>query len=297
MGSGPTPATQTQQTQSNQSGSSSTGPSQFLDPFLKQIIGSSDPGNSGGIAGAINQGPPSLYPGSYTAAPSDYTNQAIAGMANYQNPYAGANTALTNATLQGDYLNVDKNPYFQDALAASLRPATENFTNSVIPALQSTFAGAGRPGAGLGLTALQTATTNFDRAATDSTVKAGAQAYSDERQRQLATQGMLPQFQSMDAQRLAMGAQAGSMQDAYNQKLTDEQVQRYNYGQTGGLDFLTGLAQRLQAAYPGGYTSGSSNTSGTTTGTGTPASNQGASTMSTIMGGVGTAASIASMFV
>jgi hypothetical protein len=216
-------------------------------------------------------------------------------MANYQNPFAAANTGLVNSTLNGDYLNVDKNPYFQSALAASLRPATENFTNSVIPGLQSTFAGAGRPGAGLGQTALQTATTNFSRAATDSGVKAGAAEYDAERNRQLQTQAMLPQFQSMDAQRLAMGAQAGSMQDAYNQKLTDEQVQRYNYGQTGGLDFLTGLAQRLQAAYPGGYTSGSS--SGTTTGTGTPASNPGASTMSTIMGGVGTAASIASMFV
>jgi hypothetical protein len=216
-------------------------------------------------------------------------------MANYQNPFSGANTALTNATLQGDYLNVDKNPYFQDALAASLRPATENFTNSVIPALQSTFAGAGRPGAGLGQTALQTAATNFDRAATDSTVKAGAAAYDAERNRQIQTQSMLPSFQGMDINRLTMGAQAGAMQDAYNQKLTDEQVQRYNYGQTGGLDFLTGLAQRLQAAYPGGYTSGSS--SGTTTGTGTPSSNQGASTASTIMGGVGTAASIASMFV
>jgi hypothetical protein len=296
MGSGPTPAEQTQKTQSTQSGSSSTGPSQFLDPFLKQIIGSSDPG-AGGIASYINQGPPGLYPGSYTAAPSDATNAALSGMANYQNPFAAANTGLVNSTLNGDYLNVDKNPYFQDALAASLRPATENFTNSVIPALQSTFAGSGRPGAGLGQTALQTATTNFDRAATDSTVKAGAQAYSDERNRQLSTQGMLPQFQNMDAQRLAMGAQAGSMQDAYQQKLTDEQVQRYNYGQTGGLDFLTGLAQRLQAAYPGGFTSGSSNTSGTTTGTGQSASNPGAATASTIMGGVGTAASIAAMFV
>jgi hypothetical protein len=246
---------------------------------------------------SISGGTPSLYPNSFTAAPSDVTSEAIARAASYYNPSAAPNTALTNATLNGDYLNVDKNPYFQDALAASLRPATENFTNSVIPALQSTFAGAGRPGAGLGQTALQTATTNFDRAATDASAKVGAQAYSDERQRQLATQAMLPQFQNMDAQRLGIMQQAGATQDAYQQKLLDEQVQRYNYGQTGGLDFLTGLAQRLQAAYPGGYTSGTSDTSGTTTGTGTPAGNPGASTASTVMGGVATAATIAAMFV
>jgi hypothetical protein len=108
---------------------------------------------------------------------------------------------------------------------------------------------------------------------------------------------MLPSFQNMDYQRLSGVEHAGQIQDAYAQKLRDEEVQRFNYGQTGGLDFLTGLAQRLQAAYPGGYTSGTSNTSGTSTGSGQGASNPGASTMSAIMGGVGTAASIASMFV
>jgi len=103
----------------------------------------------------------------------------------------------------------------------------------------------------------------------------------------------------MDAQRLGFTEHAGNIQDAYAQKLRDEEVQRFNYGQTGGLDFLTGLAQRLQAAYPGGFTSGSSSgsSSGTTSGTGTPADNPGARTMGTIMAGVGTAASIASMFV
>jgi hypothetical protein len=101
----------------------------------------------------------------------------------------------------------------------------------------------------------------------------------------------------MDYQRLSGMEHAGQTLDAYNQKLLDEQIQRYNYGQTGGLDFLTGLAQRILAAYPGGFTQGSSTTDSTSTGTGTPASNPGASTASTIMGGVGTAASIAAMFV
>jgi hypothetical protein len=293
MGSSATPATQTQQTDQkyNQQSSSTTGPSEYLSPYLKQAVE--------GISKYFDSGTPSLYSGSYTAAPSDYTNQATAAYANYSNPSAGANTALTNATLQGDYLNLDKNPYFQSALTASLAPATENFAKNIVPTLRSTFAGAGRPGAGLEGSALQDATTSFNRSVADASAKVGAQAYGDERNRQLQTQGMLSQFQNMDIQRLGLLEKAGQTQDTYNQKLRDEEVQRYNYAQTGGLDFLTGLAQRLQAAYPGGTTSGTSSgtSSGTTTGTGQGASNSGAATLSTIMGGVGTAASIASMFV
>jgi hypothetical protein len=121
--------------------------------------------------------------------------------------------------------------------------------------------------------------------------------YGDERNRQLSTQSMLPSFQGMDINRMGLIEKAGASTDALNQKLLDEQVQRYNYAQTGGLDFLTGLAQRLQAAYPGGFTQGSSKGTSSGTSTGTPSSNPGAETASTIMAGVGTAASIASMFV
>jgi hypothetical protein len=300
MGSGPTEAKQTQQTQTEQSGTSSTAPPEYLQPFLKQAVEGITPY----LTKFGESGAPSLFAGNYTATPSDDTGYALEMMRNYAKTggqgggTTGAyNTNLTNATLQGDYLNLDKNPYFQSALEASLRPATENFTNNVIPGLRSTFAGAGRPGAGLEGAALQDATTNFSRAATDAGAKVGAQMYGDERNRQLSTQSMLPSFQGMDINRMGLIEKAGASTDALNQKLLDEQVQRYNYAQTGGLDFLTGLAQRLQAAYPGGFTQGSSKGTSSGTSTGTPSSNPGAETASTIMAGVGTAASIASMFV
>jgi hypothetical protein len=104
MGGGPTPESKTTQTQSNEKSSATSGPPEAIEYYLKQIIGSGDPG-AGGIASWINKAPPSLFPGSYTAAPSDTTNAAISGYANYQNPFSGANTALTNATLQGDRLH------------------------------------------------------------------------------------------------------------------------------------------------------------------------------------------------
>jgi hypothetical protein len=108
---------------------------------------------------------------------------------------------------------------------------------------------------------------------------------------------MLPSFQNMDYQRLSGIEHAGQIQDAYAQKLRDEEVQRHIYGQTGGLDFLTGLSQRLQSAYPGGTTQGTKQGTSTSEGTGTPAGNPGAENAKLAMAGVATAVSIAAMFV
>jgi hypothetical protein len=96
---------------------------------------------------------------------------------------------------------------------------------------------------------------------------------------------MLPTFQDIELQRLGTLGSAGAMRDAYNQKIRDEWRQRNDYNnETGDLDFLTGLAQRMQGVWPGGTTTS------TGTSSGTPAYNSGASTMGSIFSGLGTVA-------
>ncbi len=97
-----------------------------------------------------------------------------------------------SSAANGDYLDLSNNPYFQGAMSASLKPLTDNFENNVLPAVTAQFGGAGRPGAGLQASAIDQATTNFDRATADAVTQAANQAYSTERGLQSGAAAALP---------------------------------------------------------------------------------------------------------
>jgi hypothetical protein len=239
----------------NSTSQSTSAPSPLLQPYLKSIVER--------MGGYIDR-KPTLYLDSFTAPPSQGTNQAVAGLEDYGRTGLGGggtmpiNADLVNRTLRGDYLDLSKGP-MDAAIRASIAPALEAFTDSTLPALRSTFASAGRPGAGLEGDAIQKAMLGLNRSTQETGAKIGADFWNQERSRQLQTQGMLPTFQNIELQRLGALGQGGAMRDAYNQRARDEAVMRYNYNNEGGdLDFLTNLSQRLLAAYPGGQTSGTS---------------------------------------
>ena len=168
--------------------------------------------------------------------------------------------------LAGKFLNLNNNPYFQGAMSASLKPATENFLNNILPGLQSQFGSAGRPGSGAGQQQIDQATTNFNRAATDAVTQAGNQAYQFERGMQGSTLGMMPALNSIDWQNIMGAAQGGQAIDAYNQAM-----------KTAPIDYATRIAMMLQGAMPGGVTDTSGSSSGSSSnfgfGSASPASN------------------------
>jgi hypothetical protein len=183
---------------------------------------------------------------------------------------------FVNSTLRGDFLNLDKNPYFQGALGASLRAPTENFLQNLLPGAKSTFASAGRPGSGAENGIVQQMITNFGRTTNEAAAKMGNDAYQFERGQQGSVASMLPSFQGMDLARLGLLGQAGQAEDAYRLQKT-----------MGPMDFATRAGMSILGLYPGGVTdsngwsTGSGQTVGMTSGGG------GGSALSPIMAAAG----------
>jgi hypothetical protein len=139
-------------------------------------------------------------------------------------PLNQANNALATNTLGGQFLDPGNNPYLQKYLRAGLDQQNDSFNALTVPGIRSQFANSGRNLGGLDVDAVVRARNNLDRAQADATAGAEAGAYGDERGRQLQTQELLPSFPGMDLARAGALGNAGSMWDAYNQKLRDEAI-------------------------------------------------------------------------
>jgi hypothetical protein len=241
----------TQQQQEQRSRSESQ-PNSYVQGFLKGITGNlydlytkMPGGNPVPDASANTQ--------AFWQGARDYAGTGMGGGA--------VDTARDNfatSTLRGDYLNLDKNPYFQGAVGAALQPATENFLQNLLPGAKSTFASAGRPGSNAENNIVQQMITNFGRTTNDAATKMANDAYQFERSQQGSIASMLPSFQSMDLARLGLLGQAGQAEDAYKlQKIM------------GPMDFASRAGMNILGLYPGGVTdsNGWSTGSGSTFGT------------------------------
>ena len=138
MSGGSTPS-QTQQTQSQtqtQQTNSSTAPPSYIQPYLQQGIQA--------LVGDFNANPtaPGYYPGATVAPPSQATQSAIQAL--FQrgasgSPVVQAADNSVMSTLNGDYLDLGKNPYFASAVAAAEQPQTKQFMTQVLPGVTAQF--------------------------------------------------------------------------------------------------------------------------------------------------------------
>lgn len=243
-----------QSTSSNSS--STTGPHPFIQPTLESI------GNRFSSLFSQNMDAPAYYPGSTVAPQSERTQSALTALwQRGANGLGGLDTAgrqMAQDTLSGKYLDLDSNPYWQDALAASFRPQNEQFASVVSPKLAAQFSGAGRYGSGAHADAIGRAYGELAQSQSDAAAKTAANLYGTERDRMISATGLLPQFQTLDYQNLEALMRAGAEQDAYAQRVVDADVDRYNYGVNAPYDWLVRGAQGLQSIMPGGSTTGSS---------------------------------------
>ena len=225
---------------------------------------------------------PAYYPGSTVAQFSPQSQQAINALyARGQNGSPLESAANQNAlgVLNGNYLDISNNPYFQKAIAAGTQPVIDQFNSQVLPGVAGQFEGAGRYGSGQQMDATRMATDSLTRSLTQAGDQAAWQAYQGERQNQMSALGMLPSFQAADYQNLAAMLQAGGMIDSKAQQNIDADVARYNYEQNAQPNWITNIAQQLQSIYPGGRTTGSGTTSGYSSSYSTP------SVLDTLMNG------------
>lgn len=300
MAGSPSEGKQVQNTNSNTSSTNTAGPNPAIAGKLDNLLG-----NAWDWMGQ-NMNAPAYYPGATVAAPSaaqqsarDTTWNFASNGLNSLGPQFAPTLGYLNDAAGGKYLDLKSNPYYQAAMAASLKPGTENFQNNIIPGLQAQFAGSGRPGAGLNNQKVEQATLDFSRATQDALATAGNQAYATERGLQSTAAGMLPgalgNMSSLGSGYLGLLNGIGASDTAYNQRLTDADMAKWNYDQTAQLDWYTRLSQALQAMYPGGETVGSGTSSGTTTGTSTQ-SGGGGGAGSIIGPAIGAIGSVAAMY-
>ena len=276
MGGSSTP--QQQQTSST----TVSGPNPAITPQLDQLKGS--------IWSWYQNNPtaPAYYPNGPVAPQSDQTvaantalyNRGVNGMGYGIVPAAKGQVA---DTVGGKFLDINSNPYFQKSLAASFQPGVENLTNTILPGIDSKFAGSGRTGSGAHFDTTMRAVKDLEQTQSDAAAKAAQGQYDAERGRQYQALGLLPSFQAMDYQDIGAQGQAGANTDAYAQRKLDDANAKYKYDQTAQADWLTQMSQRLLAMYPGGQTSGNS------TSFAMPSSNPTSSIMGGVMGGAGLA--------
>lgn len=200
---------------SGSSGSGSTTTTK-ADPWggvIPYLAGNGIP-NIDGHEGLYQQAAQWMRSGGGVAAPDQNTldaeNQAIAfannndstsltrntvsylsGLLNTDPRQSGAyydDLAGSDPTANGSMLN--GNPYLSQMVDAASRDVTRNFTNSVMPGLNSTFSAAGRFGSGAQLAATSDANNNLSGRLGDIATNIYGTNYANERQLQVARQDL-----------------------------------------------------------------------------------------------------------
>lgn len=199
---------------------------------------------------------PELYPGQMYVSPSEATLSALSGMETiagaaqpfYMKAAEGVLSGLEGLrrTAGGEFLGgatfknaAGEDVNYRDALiGAATRPITQQFTEQVIPGIQSTFSQARRLGSGAQEAVTGRATEGFGRALGDVATNIAAQDYARERAFQEAATrdvlkgaaGLGDVFGSFLAPSRAM-AEVGAQREAIAGQPLAESIRRFEYGQ------------------------------------------------------------------
>jgi hypothetical protein len=199
---------------------------------------------------------PELYPGQMFVGPSAQTETALtqmeqlAGLAQpfYKEASAGVTAGLEGLrkTAAGSFLGgatfknaAGEDVNYRDALiSAATRPLTQQFTEEVMPGIQSTFSRAGRLGSGAQGAVTGRATEGFTRALGDVTSRIAAEDYARERGfQETATRDVISGasnlgnvFSSFLAPSRALG-QVGAQREAISSQPLAESMRRFEYTQ------------------------------------------------------------------
>jgi hypothetical protein len=194
----------------------------------------------------LGTGGPQLFPGQMYVEPSAQTEAALTQMeqlAGLSQPYfMQAQEGLTQGmrglqeTATGGFLQ--GSPYRDQLIEAATRPITQQFTEQVMPGIQSTFSQAGRLGSGAQAAVTGRATEAFGRAVGDVTSQIAAQDYARERAFQEQAQrdviNAAGQFGDVFTSFLAPAqtlAQVGAQREAIAGQPLQESIRRFEYAQ------------------------------------------------------------------
>lgn len=133
-------------------------------------------------------------------ARGNYSNPVMSGQMLRDNPFAQDSRMLSNRTAMGSFLDKG-NPYLEGMVNAATRSTTEDFMQSIAPALASQFSAAGRTGSGSHVAAFTGATSKLGERLGDMNQNIRGQQYQFER-------GLMEQAYEAERQRQAMAYEA-----------------------------------------------------------------------------------------
>jgi hypothetical protein len=211
--------------------SSSSKPWKGQAKYLKQMYGR---------AGELyDQGPYEYGPG--RVAGFDPSSQQAFGMAEQRaqgTSLGRAGREQLESTIQGDYLDVEKQPWLQDYA----RGVQRNYYGAVNQ-LGSRMEAAGRSGSGAQGRGAAVAEENLSRGL--STLYGGA--YESERGRQMQATGMMGDVQRQDYQNISALRNVGMQREQQRQREIDDMVQRFQFTQQANAQKLAEFGQMIGA--------------------------------------------------
>lgn len=213
--------------QSKSSSSSSNVPWASQQPYLENLFKRAE--------NLYQQGPYQFYPGQTVAPESAVSQQALSAIANRGlggSPNLGSATNLNQATTGGYFLGgPGSNPYLDPTYNRMAQLIGENYNRVVAPDITSRFSAAGRLGSGAYQNAVTASQEQLGQNLSSAATQLYGQNYDAERNRMEAAAAQAPALAAAGYTDLGQAQQAGAAQEAYQQKLIDEAVQRYQYGQ------------------------------------------------------------------
>lgn len=271
MGGGESPSTVTQKTTSE--------PPAYLQPYLTEV--------AQGAQANYKSASPTYFPGQTYAGMSSPTSTALANTINRAttgNPLLPAAQGLNLATMRGQYLDPNSNPFARATVDAANRPLIDNYMQNVAPGNDSRFSLAGRYGSNSHVNAQTQSQDALQRGLAENSAGIYGNIYNTERGYQNAAIGQAPGLAEADYGDIAKLAAAGTTQEGYSQQAIDAAIAKHNF------------EQNLQAAKLAQYSDiiRGQNGGGTSTSTQTTPM-QGNNFLSTLGQGLGTAAQLASL--
>jgi hypothetical protein len=209
------------------------------------------------------------------------------------NPLIDNATTSLSDTLSGKYLNADSNPYLSSYVDDALDTLTRNYNTSTYPGLKSAASRAGAFGGSTDTLLQSESTNNLGNLLGKYATNMYNNAYNTERS---AMTSAYPYVSTISQLPATMSTLALGVGDVYQQQEQSEISDLVNKWQQAMYwpYFSSGAGKDLFSTY--GWGSQSEGTS-SSTGTSTNSKSSGGSTGGDIMSGLGTAATIAALFI
>lgn len=177
---------------------------------------------------------PQRYQGSTVAGfdPSQTAGQEMAlGAAGTQKTVADNAAAASNYWLNPGVLDVNNDPYVRSAIDASVRPITQNFTESVLPNIRSGSVASGGYGGSRQGIAEGLASGRTSQAVGDTAAKIAEEARQANIKAQLQALGLLPQTEQAQLAPALTTSGVGDVRQQQAQAGLTEQVGNANFDQ------------------------------------------------------------------